>query len=179
MLETTYVFFVTVKAWAVFALMFGPPVCLLFLPLATGGTSVVIVAIVAAAFYASVLILWWQYSVGRQASIVLGIQAGRAFRIFKGSIFYLFFVMGLVFLVLVFPQLTSSQILSTMLFGVYLIGLGCIYYLIVYLTSVLTKIDNERTSLSDYVKVFFAIMLLPIGIWFIQPLVNRWSNRVS
>ena len=40
--------------------------------------------------------------------------------------------------------------------------------------KVLNSIErNREVSLSDYIGDFFLIVFLPIGIWFLQPRINR------
>ena len=48
------------------------------------------------------------------------------------------------------------------------------FYFLAYPAKVLNSIEREKeASLGQYIGDFFLILFLPIGIWFLQPRINR------
>jgi hypothetical protein len=53
----------------------------------------------------------------------------------------------------------------------------CIFYCFYFTAKVLKTVELQKpVTFNDYAGEFFLIWFFPIGIWFIQPRINRLFN---
>jgi hypothetical protein len=54
----------------------------------------------------------------------------------------------------------------------------CFFYCIHFASKSLKAVELQRTvTFRDYVADFFLFWFFPIGVWFIQPKINKIFNR--
>lgn len=64
--------------------------------------------------------------------------------------------------------------LSLVLFVFYIFNLFAFFYEFYFISKALVSVEKQRmSSLSEYFKEFLMIVFLPIGIWFLQPRIQK------
>lgn len=60
------------------------------------------------------------------------------------------------------------------IFPLHLFAVFCIFYSMYFVSKNLSQVEvGRRATFSDYAGYFFLIWLYPVGIWVIQPKINR------
>jgi len=60
------------------------------------------------------------------------------------------------------------------------IDMFCLFYLIYFVAKSIRSIELNRPAiLSDWVLIFFGLLFYPIGVWFIQPKIQRIVQTVN
>ena len=69
---------------------------------------------------------------------------------------------------------TSNLIIPLHLFSMY-----CIFYCLYFIAKILVAVKRQTDDLkiADYLGYFFALWVMPIGIWFIQPKIKEIFNK--
>jgi hypothetical protein len=69
---------------------------------------------------------------------------------------------------------SPNPITLAIIFPLHFFGMFCMFYLLYFVSKNLVMAEtNKPASFSDLAGPFFLIWLFPIGIWMIQPKVNR------
>ncbi|HEY5750880.1 MAG TPA: hypothetical protein VIU12_32680 [Chryseolinea sp.] len=64
------------------------------------------------------------------------------------------------------------------IFPLHLFSIFCIFYSLYFVAKTFKTVELQReTTFSDFVGEFFMIWFYPIGIWVIQPMVNKLAER--
>ena len=98
-----------------------------------------------------------------------------------------FFVFSVIYLPLYLPlfgiffedqQLTRNLSLIliswVIIFPLHLFAMFCQFYGWYFVSKSLATAENARSaSLADYIGYFFGLWFLPVGVWIIQPRINR------
>lgn len=72
------------------------------------------------------------------------------------------------------PPVSSLIILIICFLAVHLFAIFCIFYCIYFLAKSLKAVELQRSVTSnDYIGEFFLFWFYLIGLWFIQPRINR------
>ncbi|MDH4471219.1 MAG: hypothetical protein QE487_01355 [Fluviicola sp.] len=72
------------------------------------------------------------------------------------------------------PNLTWAIPLFILLFLMHFFAMFCIIYVLYFIAKTLKSVELQREAhFSDYIGEFFLIWFFPVGVWFIQPRVNR------
>ena len=88
------------------------------------------------------------------------------------------FHFALVYPLLYFPLFFSSALWSGPLLAViiplHLIGMLCMFYLLNFVSKGLVMVETGTVpSFFDYAGPFFLFWFYPVGIWYLQPRINR------
>jgi hypothetical protein len=129
-------------------------------------------------------IFGWQWSVamGLQKMIPAGIQM-------KVTQFKIFFFIPVVYMVL-FSVLISSMFnpdifhggqpnlqifyLFPIIFPLHLLSMFCIFYCVYFVAKTIKTVELQReVTFSDFVAEFFLVWFHFIGIWILQPKINK------
>lgn len=63
---------------------------------------------------------------------------------------------------------------AAIIFPVHLFSMFCIFWCLVFVAKSLKAVELQRgVTFSDYAGEFFLIWFFPIGVWFIQPRLNK------
>ncbi len=167
-------FFVQAKHWQVFTVIFGLFCCtnvVLLLPALNGrnkgglSTAGVIAVLV---FYGCFAMWYWSMASFVQSSVKAILRP--SLRFYRFAISY-----PLVYLLLFnlfFEKLTPAVIL--VIFPFHLLALFCLFYTPGFITKNLAAAETEQAvRFRDYAGALFLLWFFPIGIWFIQPRINR------
>jgi len=69
---------------------------------------------------------------------------------------------------------SAKPVLFAIIFPFHLLAMFCMFYLLYFASKSLVLAETGKpASFSDYAGPFFLIWFYPIGVWFIQPRVNR------
>ncbi|RSK24693.1 hypothetical protein [Hymenobacter metallilatus] len=60
----------------------------------------------------------------------------------------------------------------------HLLSMGCIFYSLYYVARALRSVELQRPAqFAEFVGEFFLLWFYPVGIWFIQPRINRLAGH--
>lgn len=132
------------------------------------------------AFFFIIFLFGWYYSVGvglnRKLSDDLKLKVGK-FKVFL-FIPVVYILLFSIFVAIVLPQLLGALVTTStaplLMFPVHLFVMFCIFYCIYFVAKTIKTLELQRkVGFSDFAGEFFLIWLFPIGIWLIQPRVNK------
>ncbi len=70
--------------------------------------------------------------------------------------------------------MSEDASVSSWLILLHLLAVGFLFYLFFYAAKTITQINlSEEVSFGEYLPIAFAFWFFPIGVWFIQPKLNR------
>ena len=195
--------FLNAKHWQLFTLMFGIPILLqvgtmisMFAnvdsngnPDQTGMLNMMKIFPIIMLVYVGLFFGWfWSIGMGLQKFIPTDINM----KIKKFKIFFFIPLIYILFLLAIigttFYGISSGSnavggIVGKMLFIVipmHLFSMFCIFYLLYFVSKTIKTTELKRTvTFSDFIGEFFMIWFFPIGIWFIQPRLNKIVNEKS
>lgn len=130
--------------------------------------------IIAGIFYA-ILPLWiWIVATGLQDKVPEDIKL-------KVNKFKVFFIIPMVYFVLYmtlfFPSIMNFDVEPTLfliIMPLHFFAMFCMLYCLYFAAKTIRTVELKRiVHSSDYIGEFFLIWLFPIGVWFIQPRINK------
>jgi hypothetical protein len=134
----------------------------------------IVIIIIAVIFYA-ILPLWiWAVAVGLQERVPESIKL-------KINRFKIFFIIPVVYFVIYmtvfFPLIMNFELEPTLfliIIPLHLFAMFCMLYCLYFTAKTLRTAELQRKVHSgDYIGEFFLIWFFPIGVWFIQPRINK------
>ncbi|ASS47891.1 MAG: hypothetical protein A3D31_01660 [Candidatus Fluviicola riflensis] len=131
--------------------------------------------------------LYWQWSVGTGLQAYLHPDTRLRVKRFKIFFFIPWIYMGAFLLVatIISTQIRSSNgdessglawaiPLFILAFLMHFFSIFCIIYTLYFVAKTLKSVELQREAhFSDYIGEFFLIWFFPVGVWFIQPRINR------
>ncbi|RNC86368.1 MAG: hypothetical protein ED556_08730 [Winogradskyella sp.] len=192
--------FLNAKHWQLFTLMFGIPILLQIVimisvfsntdltgPEPYGVLNLMKVFPIIMILYVGLFFGWfWSIGIGLQKYIPTDIKM----KIKKFKIFFFIPLIYILFLIAIigtsFYGVSSGNnavggIVGKMLFIVipmHLFSMFCTFYLLYFTSKTIKTTELERNvTFSDFIGEFFMIWFFPIGIWFIQPRINKIINE--
>ncbi|MFH1051105.1 MAG: hypothetical protein V1779_09300 [bacterium] len=137
----------------------------------------------------------WYYSVGYFCNRIFSIGKSR----YKFFIFFIYFIFIYllilsIFAIIIFvPQIHESartlnhkhiegpafpDFMITVLIILQLILMVAIFYSHIYISrSIASILIRKDSKFEDYSHIYFYLMIIPVGFWFIQPKVNQIYER--
>jgi hypothetical protein len=133
----------------------------------------------------------WQWSVGSRLHAKLPSHVQMNLKVFKSFIIIPFVYTSIlsIFLVSIFFNLTESSMIGTngppkellnilpwipLIMILHLFSIFCIFHSIYFIAKILKAVENQdNVTFGDYVAEFFMNWFLPVGIWFLQPRINK------
>ncbi|MFA9212737.1 MAG: hypothetical protein ACEQSR_02705, partial [Candidatus Methylacidiphilales bacterium] len=132
--------------------------------------------IIALVISAGILYSWfWSVSIGMQSKIPEGISMKvKKFKVF----FFTPLIYFILFICIFILEFSGGGIVSPKYFvfiiPLHLFSMFCIFYVLYFTAKTFKTIDLQReVSFSDFAGEFFTIWFYPIGIWIIQPKINK------
>ncbi len=191
--------FLNAKHWQLFTLMFGIPFALqivimisMFSNIDTNGNPEISTMFNIFKLFPIIMILYtgiffgwfWSIGIGLQNYIPTDIKMKiKKFKIFFFiPLFYILFIS--VAIGMTYFGLTSESGnraiggiiggMLTLIVPMHLFSMFCIFYLNYFVSKTIKTTELNRTvTFSDFIGEFFMIWFFPIGIWFIQPRINK------
>ena len=188
--------FLKAKHWQIFLLTFGLQILMQsVLPLSFIGSSsntmtiMSIFTMIIGTIIIGVLLGWfWSIGVGlqRKISVDVRMKVGR-FKSFLLIILLFFtFVIGLSLFSICrsmgIGQTGNGSVIIGMMnliLPLFLFSMYCMFYTLHFVAKTIKTVELQReVSFSDYAGEFFMLLFFPIGIWIVQPKINKvFENR--
>jgi hypothetical protein len=125
----------------------------------------------------------WFYNVGTALAEKLGPNSGLNLRRFKNFVLVPAIYIGVLLLVIVFVAIMLTDhgrpspymaLLLLLIIPLHLFSIFCIFYSIWFVAKSLKMVERwNHVEFGDYVGEFFLTWFLFVGIWFLQPRINR------
>jgi cation transport ATPase len=129
----------------------------------------------------------WFYAVGVNMNKKLPGTVKMTLTKFKWFLFISFAGMSLLYLFSysVYFKLISNEIvlnfgITAAIITLYLFSLFCFFYCIYFIAKSFQAVELQQpVTFSDYLWMFFLIVFFPIGVWLIQPRINKIFSETT
>ncbi len=126
----------------------------------------------------------WLWSVGTKFYSKLPKGINMKLGIFKRCLIYSFvyIILFSVLLVLSVPMLIMATAVTSSMFllisGLHLLTIFGVGYAVFFVAKTIKSVEmEEAATFNDFIGEFFMIMFFPIGIWFLQPRINKLFEK--
>lgn len=167
--------FLKMKSWQLFLLLFGAHFLMMAVGMVGGDPRrmFTIMPIGMLVFMAVFMAWFWALGTNINRWVPEDIRPSpRRFRfgLIYASVYMLFF---LVF----FMRMSSGRVgggLFALIFPLHIFAMVCMFYALYFVAKNLVMAERkEKVGFYDFAGPFFLIWMYPIGVWFLQPRVNR------
>lgn len=177
-------FFLRAKHWQIFSLLIIIPLCLQLFLFVNNDFDFMLVIAPALGILYGIIFFGWLWVIGTRLQSRLPMARRSNLIFFKVvllipiiyllgiSIYSALLAMGLI--------QSGSQSLFIMndiireVFPLHILSMLCLFYVLWFNAKTIKSIELKRAvSFSDYSEEFFLLWFFPIGIWIIQPRINR------
>ncbi|GAC1561823.1 MAG: hypothetical protein NVS3B13_33090 [Mucilaginibacter sp.] len=187
--------FLRAKHWQLFLLTFGIPMLLQIVMIfsvflnfghpndAAIFTNLFGVVDVTMALFMGVLLGWqWSVAMGLQKCLPTEIKM-------KTTRFKIFFFIPVIYLTVIallvfiaFSHISSTELPGSVFFIVFacilpihLFAMFCIFYCLYFVAKTIKTVELQReVSFSDFTGEFFLAWFFPVGVWILQPKINKF-----
>lgn len=161
------------KHWQLFGLMIGVMIINSFFNLAT---SQIVWAISMLLFVVIFFGWFWIMAVNLYPKLPVDSKLNlNRFKLFM--LIPSFYIVAISFLfgaISIGTQGDSTGGYATIIVPIHLFSMFCIFWCLAYVAKSLKAVELQRTvTFSDYAGEFFLIWFFPIGVWIIQPRINK------
>jgi hypothetical protein len=173
-------FFLRAKHWQIFVLLFG----VMLVGQVSVMISVLTVARSAQGFGKGISLFWvatvlsmgcfeaWFWSMGSFLNCVVHPKLRLRLHLFRFAIIYP------ALYVFLFIALFERTAFFSVIFPLHLLAMFCMFYQLYFVSKNLVLAETGRpASFSDYARLFLALWFFPIGIWIVQPRINRLIQK--
>jgi len=182
-------FLLRLKHWQIFLLLIGLPLIMQIILIVTmitsedpfsGFTGTIFIFPIMMIIVTTVFFGWF-YAMGTNLhnklpdSVNMNLTRFKIF-LFIPVVYILFICIFMVFVIdyTFANEETPSVGLYGIIVPVHLFSMFCIFYCLYFNAKALKAVElQRRVTFSDYAGEFFLIWFYPIGIWFIQPRINK------
>lgn len=178
------------KHWQIFGLLIGLPLIIEAVTMSVvvqsqnPGIFVVVLPIIMV--FTVVIFFGWFYALGINLHRKLPASINMNLNRFKMFLFIPVAYM-LVFSVFVFYMMSNissgtepTPLILAIIVPLHLFSMFCIFYCLYFNAKALKTVELEKeVTFSDFAGEFFLIWLFPIGIWIIQPRLNKLFDTSS
>jgi hypothetical protein len=191
--------FLRAKHWQLFLLTFGIPLLAeiifmsyIFSQLITHPNTVTNVSLVFNyfKFFPFIMLLFMGGLLGWQWSVAIGMQKlvpdGVKMKVGKFKIFFfvpvVYLTLLMIFIFFVFPMDFSNPndfvpgflIGFAIIMPVHLFSMFCLFYCIYFVSKTLKTVELQKEVVfADFALEFFLVWFFPIGVWILQPKINK------
>ncbi|HYC86296.1 MAG TPA: hypothetical protein VEB86_13780 [Chryseosolibacter sp.] len=141
---------------------------------------------VLALFFSAISFGWyWSIAIGLQDRLPPTVKMNvRKFKVF--------FFIPVVYMIVIFSAISIAfdtffpltpegigwvLIVFAFIFPVHLFCVFCIFYCLYFVAKTVKTAELQReVGFSEFSTEFFLIWLFPVGVWFVQPRINRMAN---
>ncbi|MFT3705305.1 MAG: hypothetical protein QM802_23255 [Agriterribacter sp.] len=182
--------FLTLKHWQLFVLLIGIPIISEFVVI---GSIVTSRDATIMAYYFPIMMIYfigvffgWFYTLGISLHKKLPESAPMNVNRFKIFLFIpvAYILLICAFMASRFSGISTSEQFNPAIFGLiivplHLFSMFCIFYCLYFNAKALKTVELQRPlTFSDYAGEFFLIWFFPIGVWIIQPRINKLFDPV-
>lgn len=180
--------FLKAKHWQIFMVTFGLPflIQIIMMPMTIIGNDPTIMMnvfpVIMILFMGGFLGWFWSIGVGLQIKVPNDVKMKvKKFKVFLIiPLIYMLFIsisMGSMFNGAFSGQEPSSGMIGSMvgiIVPLHLFSMFCIFYCLYFVAKTFKTVELQReVTFSDFAGEFFMIWFFPIGIWIVQPKVNK------
>lgn len=181
--------FLKAKHWQIFMILFGLPILIemVAMPFMIVNNNpmilMMIMPIMMLLFMGGFFGWFWAIATGLQHKVPAGVKM-------KVKKFKIFFFIPLIYISLTFTimglafggtfengQEPSSGLaggLVALIIPVHLFSMFCIFYCLYFAAKTIKTVELQReVTFSDFAGEFFLIWFFPIGVWIVQPKINK------
>jgi hypothetical protein len=172
--------FLKAKHWQIFMITFGLPflIQIVLVPMTIMGNDPMIMMkifpIIMILFIGGFFGWFWSISIGLQQVIP------EEYRLNVGK-FKIFLLIPVVYMIFFFGFFTTTfnsggpnPGISAIIVPLHLFSMFCIFYCLYFVAKTFKTAELQRkVTFSDFAGEFFMIWFFPIGIWIIQPKINK------
>lgn len=181
--------FLKAKHWQLFLLTFGIPMIFQFIIMAgmfssVGGGNNPDSSFMFSymKFFPIMMILFMGVFFGWFWSVAVGLQSkipdGAKMKVKKFKIFffipliYILFLLG--FLMISMTEGGLNPAIFAVIVPIHLFSMFCIFHTLYFVAKTFKTVELQReVSFSDFAGEFFMIWFYPIGVWIVQPKINK------
>ncbi|MDF2456459.1 MAG: hypothetical protein K0R51_2452 [Cytophagaceae bacterium] len=178
--------FLKAKHWQLFLLTFGIPMILQFAMMVILFTSmhsgsqpdpayfIAVLPLIMLLFIAVFFGWFWSIAIGLQSKVPQDVKM----KVTKFKIFFfiplVYMVFFLTFALFSFSGGAPNPSIIFAIVPLHLFSMFCIFYSLYFVAKTIRTVELQRAvSFSDFAGEFFMIWFYPIGIWIIQPRLNK------
>lgn len=176
-------FFLKTPHWGLFLLLFVLPI--IGLPFTMFGVflgSTLILAIIYFLFVFMPLALFicWVFSVGQLLYHSLESTDNQEVsdKLLRFNFYYTLLYMALIY-ILAFVTFNSDIVSAPLFLPLNLYVIFCLFYGFYFVSRSLAIIEGKGANIGDYIGYFFLVWFFPIGVWIIQPKINRLYQEMD
>ena len=122
----------------------------------------------------------WFYALGTNlhkklpATVTMNLTRFKIF-LFIPVVYMLFFLVFFSGMFSIFAKSVESNIsIFAVIFPLYLLSMFCIFYCLYFIAKALKTVEWQKpVTFSDFAREFFLILFFPLGVWIIQPRINK------
>lgn len=168
-------FFLQAQHWQVFAVLVGfgcvTEVVVIYTYPKADSVTVPITSLIAAEIYYVCVVLWfWSLSSYLQSVIKPELRLNFGFLCFALS----FPLIYMAFFQIIFERLITSPRWMFGVFPLHLMAMFCVLFVLNFSAKSLVLAEKGvPVSFRGYAREFFLFWFFPVGIWFLQPRINR------
>jgi hypothetical protein len=177
------------KHWQLFLLLIGVPFLGQIITVGSfmgGDPSNMMIAFPLLMILYVTLHFGWLYTLGTQLYKKLPASVSMNLTLFKVFMFlpvaYILFIMLAMAYAFNAPGTTPETVFgfAGIIVPIHLFSMFCIFYCMYFIAKVLKSVEWQRpVTFGDYAGEFFLIWFFPIGIWILQPRINRLFDERS
>lgn len=182
--------FLTLKHWQLFVLLVGIPMVLPFIIIGSfifaRDPTILFISFPTLMILDMVVFFGWFYSLGTNLFKRLPVTVKMSLTTFKIFLFIpvVFMVFLLVFMFgMVSTTLSGEQpnlLIFALIIPLDLFCMFCLFYCMYFIAKALKAVELQKTvTFNDYVGEFFLLWFYPVGIWFLQPRINKLITTTS
>jgi hypothetical protein len=173
--------FLKIKSWQVFCLVFAIPysIQLLLIYLLSGSTGTdtenifSLLPVFSLGSMAISLVWFWALGTGLNNYVASELRLSSKFFRF-GVIYSAVYAILFNAVFIEFSNNNTSDFIFYLIVPLHLFAMFCIFYGLYFIATNLVMAEiNEVVSFSNYIGTFFLLWFIPVGIWFIQPRINK------
>jgi hypothetical protein len=170
--QTVPTFFVRAKHWQIFLLIVGAATTLLSFAKAQSADEMLRAALPFGLLMtlSMVFVGAWLWSMGSFLNSVVQPSLRLRLGFFRVALVYPMLYM----FVFVAVFTSANPLLLAVLFPLHVFAMFCLFYDFYFVSRSLAMAETPKVaSFADYAGSFFLLWFFPVGVWFIQPRVNR------
>ena len=187
-------FFLKLKHWQLFLLLVGIPIALEFFTIGfilsaddfSSGLQRFLRAFPVLMMIYIVVLFGWMWSVGVFLAKKLPFETPMPIGLFKGAIIiptlYIMFICWFVAKLMWGDEMSELFIDENILLimTAHVLSVACVFYTLHFNAKALKSVELQRPALlGDYIGEFFLFWFFPVGVWFLQPRINKLFGELN
>lgn len=167
--------FLKMKAWQLFVLLFGSIFLVMALGTIVDDPRWIIIIVMGWMLIFMAVFTGWVWTIGAYANRWVPAEIRPISRRFRMGLAYASVYMALFPLWVFFaPGGKDSGGLFAVIFLFHILAIACMFYALYFATKNLVMAERKQSvGFYEFAGLMFLVWMYPIGVWFIQPRVNR------